>query len=161
MNITVIVTHLCVLLPYLSMLGGSRPSSQNNQHSSRVQLTSDVSGQTGRHSFAAGRSPSLSTKIDRTWLCSWMSLLVTIRLPFAHWNPRPPLIQTCLHHLPALPFHHSQSIPSRHQTGQSPHPQMHPALPYRTRLLAVIHMPLKHIIGQIIVSPRRQAVRIL
>ena len=72
MNITVIkvykhwaVTHLCVLLPYLSMLDDSRPSSQNNQHySSRVQLTSDVSGQTGKHSFAAvGRSSSLS----RSW----------------------------------------------------------------------------------------------
>ena len=42
------ITHLCVLLPYLSILGDSRPPSQNNQHSSRVQLTSDVSGQTGR-----------------------------------------------------------------------------------------------------------------
>ena len=57
MNITVItVTHLCVLLPYLSMLDDSRPSSQNNQHSSRVRLTSDVSGHTDS---AVGRSSSL------------------------------------------------------------------------------------------------------
>jgi hypothetical protein len=58
---------------------------------------------------------------------------------------------------------HQSSIPSRRKTAQSPHHQTRPSppvLPHRTRLLAAIHMPLKHIIGtlQTIVLPRKQAV---
>jgi hypothetical protein len=49
------------------------------------------------------------------------------------------------------------------QTARSPHHQTRPfppVLPYRTRLLAAIHMLLKHIIGtlQTIVLPRKRAI---
>ena len=73
------------------------------------------------------------------------------------------LIQTYFCHLPALLFPHQSSIPSRRQTARSPHHQTRPfppVLPYRTRLLAAIHMLLKHIIGtlQTIVLPRKRAI---
>ena len=95
--------------------------------------------------------------------CAAETCLITIRPLDLHQYPRPPWIHTCFRHLPALPFHHQPSIPSRHQTARSPHPQTCPSppvLPCRTRLLEVIHMPLKHIIGplQTIVSPRKKAV---
>jgi hypothetical protein len=51
-----------------------------------------------------------------------VQLMITHRPLGRH--PRPPLIQTCFRHLPALQFHHQPSIPHRHR---SPHPQTRPS----------------------------------
>jgi hypothetical protein len=77
--------------------------------------------------------------------------------------PQPLLTRTCFYRLHALQSHHLPFTRHRHEIDRSPLPQtcpIRPALRYRTRLLAVIHMPLKYIIETppTIVSSRKQVV---